>query len=73
MTNPIHSKALLRVQDIVGDKAAQPPILPLIPIGRSTWWAGVKAGIYPSAIKLSPRVTVWRAEDVLRFIEELDK
>ena len=35
-----------------------------IPVSRSSWWAGVKTGRYPQPIKLSSRVTCWRAEDV---------
>jgi len=60
----------LRVSQIVGDKASTPPTPPIIPVGKSTWWQGVKAGIYPKPIKLSPRVTVWRVEDIRAFIEK---
>ena len=35
-----------------------------IPVSRSAFWAGVKIGIYPAPIKLSRRVTCWRAEDI---------
>lgn len=35
-----------------------------IPVSKSTWWAGVKAGRFPKPIKLGARVTTWRAEDV---------
>jgi predicted DNA-binding transcriptional regulator AlpA len=41
-----------------------PQVLERIPVSKSTWWAGVKKGIFPKAIKLSPRVTVWREEDI---------
>lgn len=44
-------------------------VLALIPVGKSTWWAGVKAGRYPAAIKLGPGITVWRAADIRRLIE----
>ena len=40
-----------------------------LPIGRSTWWAGVKAGRYPAAVKLGPRITAWRIEDILALME----
>lgn len=36
----------------------------LVPVGKSTWWAGVKDGRFPRAVKLSARVTVWRVEDI---------
>jgi prophage regulatory protein len=42
-----------------------------IPVGRSTWWAGVKAGRFPKPVKLGPRTTAWRAEDIRALIEQL--
>lgn len=41
-----------------------------IPVGKSTWWAGVKSGRYPKPIKLGPRITAWRVEDIREFIEK---
>jgi len=40
-----------------------------IPVGKSTWWAGVKDGRFPKPVKLGPRITVWRAEDIRALIE----
>ncbi len=40
-----------------------------IPVGRSTWWAGVKNGRFPHPVKLGPRITVWRVEDIRAQIE----
>ncbi len=40
-----------------------------IPVSRSTWWAGVKSGRYPRPVKLGPRITAWRVEDIRRLIE----
>ncbi|WIM09474.1 AlpA family phage regulatory protein [Enhydrobacter sp.] len=47
------------------------PIGP-IPVGRSTWWAGVKSGRFPKPVKLGPRTTAWRAEDIRALIERLN-
>ena len=44
-------------------------ILCLIPISRSAWWAGVRDGKYPKAIKLGSKTTVWRAEDIRALID----
>lgn len=44
------------------------PIGPL-PVSRSTWWAGVNSGRYPKPMKLGPRITVWRAEDIWALVE----
>jgi predicted DNA-binding transcriptional regulator AlpA len=41
-----------------------------LPIGRSTWWAGVKSGRFPQPVKLLPGVTVWRVEDIRGVIEQ---
>ena len=46
-----------------------PQILAVIPVGRTTWWAGVKASRYPRPVKLSPGVTAWRASDIRVLIE----
>ena len=40
-----------------------------IPVARSTWWAGVRAGRYPAPVKLGPRITAWRIEDIEALIE----
>ncbi len=60
----------LRLPQIVGNPTADPPIPPLIPVSKSTWWAGIRDGRYPRPIKLSPKVTVWRVEDVRQLIEQ---
>ena len=46
-----------------------PEVLKLIPVGKSTWWAGIKSGRFPSPVKLGPRVTAWRREDIQNWIE----
>lgn len=43
-------------------------VLKFYPVGRSTWWEGCKAGEFPRPVKLSPRVTAWRAEDIRALI-----
>jgi len=57
MTNTSQTKRLLRVQEIIA------PYGP-IPVGKSTWWEGVKSGRFPQPIKLGPRITVWREDDI---------
>ena len=48
-----------------------PQVLALIPITKSVWWEGCKTGRYPKPVKLGPRTTVWRAENIAAFIERL--
>jgi prophage regulatory protein len=64
---------LLRLPQIIGDPNAIPPTQALIPVCSSAWWVGVKKGIYPKPIKLSPRVTAWREEEILALIERGSK
>jgi predicted DNA-binding transcriptional regulator AlpA len=40
-----------------------------IPVSKSTWWAGVRSGRFPRPVKLGPRITAWRVEDIRRLIE----
>jgi predicted DNA-binding transcriptional regulator AlpA len=44
-------------------------VLALIPVGKSSWWRGVKAGRYPKPVKLAPRTSAWRAEDIAALME----
>ncbi len=41
-----------------------PEVLKFIPVSKSTFWAGIKTGRFPKPQKISPRITVWRAEDI---------
>jgi len=45
-------------------------VLKFIPVGKSTWWKWVKDGIAPKSIKLSERITAWKAEDIKLFIDQ---
>ncbi len=47
-----------------------PTILKIYPIGRSTWWQGVKDGKFPKPVKLGKRTTAWKAEDIKALIEK---
>ncbi len=44
-------------------------VLRVIPVGKSTWWAGVKSGRFPKGAKLGPRITAWRVEDIRTLID----
>ena len=41
-----------------------------IPVSKSTWWQGIKDGRYPKPVKLGPRITAWRVEDIRSLISE---
>jgi hypothetical protein len=58
----------LRLKQIIGDPKAEPPIPPIIPVQKTCWWDGVKSGYFPKPVKLGPRVTAWRVEDIRDLI-----
>ena len=60
----------LRLPQIIGDRSAEPPIPAVIPVGKSTWWEGVKSGRFPKPVKLGLRITAWRVEDIRALIEQ---
>ena len=61
---------LLRLSQIIGNPKAEPPIPAIIPVKKSTWWAGVKDGRFPKPVKISPGVTAWRVEDIVDLIQK---
>ena len=44
-------------------------LLTLIPISSATVWRRVRDKTFPKPIKLGPRTTAWKAEDVRAWIE----
>ncbi len=60
----------MRLPQILGDPKSNPPIPPIIPVGKSSWWEGVKTGRYPRPLKLGPRTTVWTVESIRKLIQE---
>jgi predicted DNA-binding transcriptional regulator AlpA len=45
-----------------------PQVLAVIPVSKSTWWAGCKSGRYPAPVKLGPRTTAWRVDSIRSLI-----
>lgn len=50
-----------------------PQVLQLIPISKSAWWDGCKSGRFPKPVKLGPRTTAWKAEDIAELIEQIGR
>lgn len=59
----------LRLPQIIGDPKANPPVPAIIPVKKSTWWAGCKSGRFPKPFRFGQRITVWRVEDIRQLIE----
>jgi predicted DNA-binding transcriptional regulator AlpA len=47
----------IRLTQIVGQHG-------LVPVSRSSWYAGVKAGIYPAGVRIGPNAVAWRRADI---------
>lgn len=66
--NPLPETGYVRLRQIIGDKAHGIP--PIIPTSKSSWYAGIKAGIYPAPTKkFGPRTAAWNVEDIRRLLE----
>lgn len=61
--NGLPENGLLRLSSILAPKGP-------IPVGKSTWWDGVRSGRFPQPVKLGPRVTAWRTEDIRALVEK---
>jgi predicted DNA-binding transcriptional regulator AlpA len=49
----------------------QSQLLPSIfPFSSATLWRKVKAGTFPKPVKLGPRITDWRAEDIRALLRD---
>jgi predicted DNA-binding transcriptional regulator AlpA len=59
-------EGFLRLNQIVGNKTTPA----IIPISKSSWWAGVKEGRFPQPVKLGKRTTVWKTSDIRLLIEK---
>ena len=62
---------LLRLKHIIGDPNAEPPVPPIIPISKSSWWEGVKSGRYPKPKKIGANTTVWREDEIRVLVEKI--
>ena len=67
----IPSTGFLRLPQIIGNPKAKPPIPALIPVSKSSWWDGIQKGIYPESVKIGPRTTAWKVEDIRNLIKKL--
>jgi prophage regulatory protein len=69
-SNVLPETGYVRLPQILGNPRANPPIPAVIPVSKSTWWAGIKSGRFPKPVKLGPRITAWRVDDIRALIRE---
>ncbi|MBX9265979.1 helix-turn-helix transcriptional regulator [Chromobacterium violaceum] len=61
----------VRLPLLIGEvKSGKPGVLPF---SASTLWRRVRAGTFPAPIKLSDRVTAWKAEDVREWLDSQNR
>jgi prophage regulatory protein len=53
---------LVRIEKIIGPNG-------LIPVSRSSFYQGIRDGIFPRAVKLGKRASAWRMSELMRVIE----
>lgn len=49
-------------------KRPRPGMPPIIPVSKTTWYAGIKAGLYPAPIHLG-KTAVWRVSDIRALLD----
>ena len=54
-------KRLLRIDEVMAR----------LSISKSSFWEGCRTGRLPQPIKIGPRTTVWKSEDIDAFIDSL--
>lgn len=53
---------LLRLRDV----------LALLPISRTSFYEGVRIGLYPKPVKLGKRTCAWREDELQKYIDRLN-
>lgn len=46
-------------------------VLSVIPVSKTTWFSGIKKGIYPRPIKIGARASAWDVREIRSLIDEL--
>lgn len=54
--------ALVRIEKIIGPNG-------LIPVSRSSFYEGIKLGIYPRPVRLGKRISAWRLSEILAVVQ----
>lgn len=61
LTTPLPQEGFVRL----------PQVLHVLGIGKTTFWEGIKSGRFPAPIKLGPRTSVWKVEDIRNLISRI--
>ena len=70
--NQLPETGFLKLHQIIGNPKTNPPTPAIVPVKRSTWWAGCRTGRFPKPVKIgNGRGTFWRVEDIRTLIESV--
>lgn len=51
-------------------KRPRPGMPPIVPVSKTIWYQGIKAGIYPAPLHLG-KTAVWRVSDIRDLLDRL--
>ncbi len=69
MTN--HPPTYLRVSQIIGNPKKGIP--PLIPVSRTFWFEGVRAGRFPRPVYIASKMPLWRADEIAALMATFEE
>lgn len=61
----LQQEGFLRLRQIIGDRNTAA----IVPISKSSWYNGIRAGRFPRPLKLGVRTTVWRVSEIRALID----
>ncbi len=67
--NQLPQIGYVRIWQILGNPKATPPISPLIPVSKSTWWLWVKNGRVSKPVKFGRKIAAWPVEEIRALID----
>lgn len=47
-------------------------VLRRFPVSRTSWYDGMKLGMYPASVRLGKRTVAWRESEIVALIDELN-
>lgn len=64
--SPFRLNGFVRLDAIIAPKGP-------LPISKSSWWNKVRSGEFPQPVKLGPRTTAWRVQDILELMQRFEQ
>jgi predicted DNA-binding transcriptional regulator AlpA len=68
-----HTVGFYRLKSIIGDPKAKPPVEPIIPISKSSWYQGIADNKYPKPVRIGVNMSAWRRSDIEELCTHLEK